>query len=96
MIGRETRSSVSVLTGQCRHRSIAGAWVQGRGRASDWSKASATASPISSGLVGLSWSMGDENRWYGWKSFTAMRVGSCLVTRRSGVQIPEAAPIEMC
>ena len=44
--------SVSVLTGQCRHRSIAGAWVQGRGRASDWSKASATASPISSGLGG--------------------------------------------
>ena len=43
------------------------------------------------GLRGSGW---DENRWYCWDSLIAVRAGRCLVMRRSGVLIPEAALIE--
>jgi hypothetical protein len=43
---------------------------------------------IWSGLERSGW---DENHWYDWISLIAVRAEICLVMRRSGVQIPEAA-----
>ena len=50
--------------------------------------------PTPANWVGLQGSRRSKIRWYASDSLIVTRAGSCLVMRRPGVQIPEAAPRE--